>query len=188
MKKYKKILEELKEKEQKIKKMSFKEKEEILKKVIELSQNSVADGDCDYTYLSFKLGTSDITFFSKYDYSIEKDEIIEGTDRAEDWICLINSLQIEENYYSESYLILTDSFEIPNTGTYSFREIEKENVEKEIKNSDYILQKFKKKKTLTDIFPENNFEKATSIFEKEAKIVVLKEEKDKIKYILVEEK
>ena len=93
-----------------------------------------------------KLGTSDITFFSKYDYSIEKDEIIEGTERAEDWICLINSLQIEENYYSESYLILTDSFEIPNTGTYSFREIEKENVEKEIKNSDYILQKFKRKK------------------------------------------
>ena len=188
MKKYKKILEELKEKEQKIKKMSFEEKEEILKKVIELSQSSSADGDCDYAYLSFKLGTADVTFFSKYDYSIEKDEILEGTERAENWICLIYSLQIEENYYAESYLILTDNFEIPVTGTYNFKEIEKENVEKEIKKSDYILQKFKNKKILTNIFPKNNFEKATSIFEKEAKIVVLKEEKDKIKYILVEEK
>ena len=51
MKKYKKILEELKEKEQKIKKMSFEEKEEILKKVIELSQKSVAYGVFYYTFL-----------------------------------------------------------------------------------------------------------------------------------------
>ena len=167
--------------------MSFEEKNEILKKVIELSQNSSADGDCDYASLSFKLGTTDVTFFSKYDYSIEKDEILEGTERAENWVCLIYSLQVEEDYYGESCLVLTDSFEIPSTGTYSFREIEKENVEKEIRNSDYILQKFKKKKTLTNIFPENNFEKVVSIFEKEAKIVVLKEEKDKVKYILVEE-
>ena len=188
MKKFKKLLEELKEKEQIIKKMSFEEKKEILKKVIELSQSSSADGDCDYAYLSFKLGTADVTFFSKYNYSIEKDEILEETERAENWICLIYSLQIEENYYAESYLILTDSFEIPIIGTYSFKEIEKENVEKEIKKSDYILQKFKKKKTLENVFPKNNFEKVTSIFEKEAKIIVLKEEKDEIKYILVEEK
>lgn len=89
--------------------MLFEEKNEILKKVIELSQSSSADGDCDYASLSFKLGTTDVTFFSKYDYSIEKDEILEGTERAENWVCLIYSLQVEEDYYGESCLVLRNN-------------------------------------------------------------------------------
>lgn len=61
------VIEEFKTKYDNIKEMSYDEKYELLKKVLDACDKILYDGDCDGAYLSFNLRTSDITVSSKLD-------------------------------------------------------------------------------------------------------------------------
>lgn len=139
------VIEEFKTKCDSIKKMSYDEKYELLKKVSDACDKSSYDGDCDGAYLSFKVGTSDITFSSKYEYSLSREEFINDSEKVEDWVCLINSCWIEDNYYEDidtKSIILTDVFKIPVKGHYNFKEISEEKVIEELENSDEVIECF----------------------------------------------
>lgn len=138
-------IEEFKTKCDSIKKMSYDEKYELLKKVSDACDKSSYDGDCDGAYLSFKVGTSDITFSSKYEYSLSREEFINNSEKVEDWVCLINSCWIEDDYYEDidtKSIILTDVFKIPVKGHYNFKEISEEKVIEEFENSDEVIECF----------------------------------------------